>query len=340
MAEDLFNFDYPHNKSSIIKVIGIGGGGGNAVNYMFEQGIVDVDFMVCNTDEQVLKESPVPLTIQLGKQLTNGRGAGNDPEIGKQAAIESIDQVLELLMHNTEMVFITAGLGGGTGTGAAPVIAKECKQHGILTVAIVTLPFQFEGDLRLKQARKGLEELRSNVDSLLVINNEKLFELFSDEPMSQAFNLADNILAKAAKGIAEIVTVCGKINVDFADVKTVMQNSGLALMGSGIAGGENREVKAIEEVLHSPLLDIESIKGAKNILLNVGSSKQHELSMKEFQNITKIITQAVGSSSNIIWGNTFTESLDDQISIVIVCTGIDEKSDEIIRFYISESDLD
>jgi len=339
MSEPLFNFDYPLNKSSNIKVVGVGGGGGNAVNYMFEQGIVDVDFIVCNTDEQVLKESPVPITIQLGPQLTNGRGAGNDPEIGKQAAIESIDRVTEVLFHNAEMVFITAGLGGGTGTGAAPVIAKECKDQDILTVAIVTLPFKFEGELRRNQAQKGLEVLRLNVDALLIINNEKLFELYSSEPMTKAFNLADNILNKAAKGIAEIVTICGKINVDFADVKTVMRDSGLALMGSGIAEGEDREIKAIEEALQSPLLDIENLNGAKNILLNIASSKDQELTMKEFNNITRTITNAVGSGANIIWGNTFDESLENKISLVIVCTGFEEKSDDIIRFYIDEDDV-
>lgn len=336
MAEELFNYDYPQNRSSAIKVIGIGGGGGNAVNYMFGQGIVDVDFIVCNTDEQVLKESPVPVTIQLGQQLTSGRGAGNNPEIGKQAAIESIDTVMEIISHNTEMVFITAGLGGGTGTGAAPIIAKECKAQGILTVAIVTLPFSFEGELRKSQAQQGLKELRLSIDALLVINNEKLFDLYSEEPMTKAFNLADNVLEKAAKGIAEIVTVCGKINVDFADVKTVMRDSGLVLMGSGQASGAGRDLKAIEEALHSPLLDSNNIDGSKNVLLNIASSPKHEITMLEFKNITQAIQQATGGGSNIIWGNTHDESLDDIINIVLVCTGFGEKKDEIIRYYIDD----
>src|SRR6266542_2039755 len=235
MAEELINFDLPIDRSSIIKVVGVGGGGNNAVNYMFRQGIKDVNFVICNTDAQALESSPVSVKIQLGASLTEGRGAGNKPEIGRQAAIENIDDVMDVLTKNTKMVFITAGMGGGTGTGAAPVIAKAAKDMGILTVAIVTLPFRFEGHQRLQQAINGINALKENVDLLLIINNEKLREMYGNLKLSQAFSMADNVLAMAAKGIAEIITVHGYINVDFADVQTVMANSGLAIMGSGIA---------------------------------------------------------------------------------------------------------
>ncbi len=326
MTGDLMNFDLPRNKSSIIKVIGVGGGGSNAVNHMFQQGIADVDFIVCNTDEQALKNSPVPITIQLGETLTQGRGAGNKPELGRQAAIESLDIISELLAHNTKMVFITAGMGGGTGTGAAPVIADEARELGILTVGIVTLPFRFEGKRRLKQAIEGLNEMRAHVDSLLVINNEKLREMYGDLPLTQAFGRADNILSVAAKGIAEIITVHGSVNVDFADVSTVMSNSGVALMGSARAAGENRAMMAIEEALNSPLLNDNDIKGAKNILLNIASAPNAEVRMDEIGEITDYVQEAAGMTADIIWGNTLDESLGEDICITIIATGFGNDS--------------
>ncbi|MBI9066947.1 MAG: cell division protein FtsZ [Salinivirgaceae bacterium] len=326
MAEELMNFDLPQNKSSIIKVIGVGGGGGNAVNHMFRQGITDVDFMICNTDAQALNTSPIPIKVQLGETLTQGRGAGNKPEQGRQAAIESLDKISEVLSHNTKMVFITAGMGGGTGTGAAPIIAEEAKDLGILTVGIVTLPFRFEGKRRMNQAIEGLNKMREHVDSLLVINNEKLREIHGDLPLSQAFGRADNVLAVAAKGIAEIITVHGSVNVDFADVSTVMSNSGVALMGSAVASGENRAMLAIEEALTSPLLNNNDIKGAKNILLNIASGPNDEVRMDEIGMITDYVQEAAGMTADIIWGNTLDDSLDENICITIIATGFGSDS--------------
>ena len=271
--EDLIHFDLHKHKSSIIKVIGVGGGGSNAVNHMFKQGIKDVDFMVCNTDAQALINSPVPIKIQLGNSLTEGRGAGNKPDVGRQSAIENLQDVIDILAGNTKMVFITAGMGGGTGTGAAPVIAKTAKEMGILTVAIVTMPFKFEGQTRINQAIEGINEIKNYVDSLLVIHNEKLREMFGDLKLSDAFTRADNVLTTAARGIAEIITVHGYINVDFADVQTIMTNSGVAIMGSAIADGENRALEAIQEALNSPLLNNNDIRGDKNILLNITSGE-------------------------------------------------------------------
>jgi len=320
------NFDLPPNKSSIIKVIGVGGGGGNAVNHMFRQGITDVDFIICNTDAQALDKSEIPVKIQLGENLTHGRGAGNKPEQGRQAAIESIDKITEILSHNTQMVFITAGMGGGTGTGAAPVIAEEAKELGILTVGIVTLPFRFEGKRRTNQAIDGLNEMRKYVDALLVINNEKLREMHGDLPLSQAFGKADDVLAIAAKGIAEIITVHGFVNVDFADVYTVMSNSGVALMGSATASGDNRAINAIEEALSSPLLNNNDIRGAKNILLNIASATSHEVKMDEIEQITDYIQEAAGMNADIIWGNTLDDSLDDELNITIIATGFKNDS--------------
>ncbi len=320
------NFDLPPNKSSIIKVIGVGGGGGNAVNHMFRQGITDVDFIICNTDAQALDKSEIPVKIQLGENLTHGRGAGNKPEQGRQAAIESIDKITEILSHNTQMVFITAGMGGGTGTGAAPVIAEEAKELGILTVGIVTLPFRFEGKRRTNQAIDGLNEMRKYVDALLVINNEKLREMHGDLPLSQAFGKADDVLAIAAKGIAEIITVHGFVNVDFADVYTVMSNSGVALMGSATASGDNRAINAIEEALSSPLLNNNDIRGAKNILLNIASATSHEVKMDEIEQITDYIQEAAGMNADIIWGNTLDDSLDEELNITIIATGFKNDS--------------
>jgi cell division protein FtsZ len=326
MSDSLMSFDLPQNKSSIIKVIGVGGGGGNAVNHMYHQGIKDVDFIICNTDSQALRSSEVPIKIQLGETLTQGRGAGNKPEKGKEAAVESLDKIDEILSHNTKMVFITAGMGGGTGTGAAPVIAEEAKELGILTVGIVTLPFRFEGKRRMEQAIEGLTQMREHVDSLLVINNEKLREIHGDLPLSQAFGRADNVLTVAAKGIAEIITITGSVNVDFADVNTVMSNSGVALMGSAEASGDNRAINAIEEALSSPLLNNNDIKGAKNILLNIVSGPDDEVRMDEIGEITDYVQGAAGMTADVIWGNTLDDSLGDKIGITIIATGFDNNS--------------
>ena len=315
-------FDSPKSQSSIIKVIGIGGGGSNAVNHMYKQGIEGVDFIVCNTDEQALDISPVPVKVQIGASLTEGRGAGSIPAVGKNAAIENIDQLKALLEKNTKMLFITAGMGGGTGTGAAPVIAATAKEMGILTVAIVTIPFAFEGRKRKQQAEEGIKELRKNVDTLLVICNDKLRELYGNLCLSEAFSKADNILTTAAKGIAEIITVPGYINVDFEDVKTVMKNSGVAIMGSGFAEGENRSVKAVEMALSSPLLNDNHIKGASNILLYIASGTE-EIRMDEVSEITEYIQNESGSTAEIIWGNGTDNSLGKMIGVTLIATGFD-----------------
>src|SRR5690554_3865815 len=253
-------FNLEKERSSIIKVIGVDGGGGNAVNHMYSQGIKGVDFLICNTDQQALDQSPIPNKIQLGSSLTEGRGAGSKPEVGKNAAIESVDELKELLENNTKMVFITAGMGGGTGTGAAPIIAKTAREMGILTVGIVTIPFSFEGRRRKQQAEEGLEQLRQNVDTLLIINNDKLRMMHGNLKMGEAFSKADDILTVAAKGIAEIITVAGYINVDFEDVKTVMKDGGTAIMGSATAEGENRAIEAVTRAISSPLLNDNEIE--------------------------------------------------------------------------------
>ena len=333
MSEELINFDIPTNNSSIIKVIGVGGGGGNAVNHMHKLGIKDVDFIVCNTDAQALIKSPVDFKIQIGTSLTEGRGAGNKPDIGRQAAIESLAEIDSVLSNNTKMVFITAGMGGGTGTGAAPVIAKAAKELGVLTVAIVTIPFRFEGPLRINQAIEGLNELQQYVDSLLVINNEKLREIYGDLKLSQAFNKADDVLASAAKGIAEIITVPGYINVDFADVQTVMKNSGVALMGSSKAEGENRALEAIQGALSSPLLNNNDITGAQNILLNIASGDD-EISMDEVGEITDFVNRNISKNALIIWGTSTDESLGNSISVTIIATGFETSS--IPEIYIRQ----
>ncbi len=309
-------------QSAVIKVIGIGGGGGNAVNYMYKQGIKDVDFVICNTDAQALETSEIPVKIQLGESLTEGRGAGNKPERGEQSAIENLEDIIEVLADNTKMVFITAGMGGGTGTGAAPVIAKAAKEMGILTVGIVTIPFRFEGRQRLHQAIEGINKLKENVDSLLVINNEKLSEIYGDLKLSTAFSKADDVLATAAKGIAEIITLHGYINVDFEDVKTVMTDSGVAVMGSASAEGEDRAVNAIREALTSPLLNSNDVRGARNILLNI-SSGQEEVTMDEVGQITDYVQEAVGDSASIIWGTGQDLALGNKVSVTIIATGFD-----------------
>lgn len=317
----MLKFELPKNQSSIIKVIGVGGGGSNAVTHMFKQGIRGVDFMICNTDCQALDTSPVPLKIQLGDK---GLGAGSIPQVGRDAATENIDEIRKILETNTKMVFITAGMGGGTGTGAAPVIAALARELGILTVGIVTLPFSFEGRKRTQQAKAGIDELRKSVDTLLIICNDKLRELEGDLKLSEAFGKADNILAVAAKGIAEIITVTGYINVDFEDVKTVMKESGKAIMGSGMATGENRALEAVQIAMSSPLLDDANIRGASNILLYI-SSGTSEITLDEVMEITDYIQHEAGSDADIIWGNGTDETLGEEISITLVATGFDSK---------------
>ena len=321
---DKMKFDLPKNQSSIIKVVGVGGGGSNAVNHMFSQGIDGVDFLVCNTDQQALDISPVPHKIQLGSTLTEGRGAGSIPEVGKNAAIENIDQIREILKTNTKMVFITAGMGGGTGTGAAPIIAEAAKELGILTVGIVTLPFAFEGRKRKLQASEGIKEIKQYVDTLLVINNDKLREIYGNLSVGAAFDHADNVLTTASKGIAEIITRIGYINVDFEDVRTVMSEGGVAIMGSAAAGGENRAITAVEHALTSPLLNDNNILGAKYILLNISFGTE-ELLMDEISDITDYIQDEAGESADIIWGYGKDESLGDQISVTLIATGFKEK---------------
>lgn len=325
MSEDLISFELPETQPASIKVIGVGGGGGNAVNHMFSQGIKDVDFILCNTDSQALQKSAVPVKIQLGDTLTGGRGAGNKPEVGRESAIETINELEEILADNTQMVFITAGMGGGTGTGAAPIIAQAAKELGVLTVAIVTIPFRFEGRKRVEQALEGVRELSKHVDSILVINNEKLRQMYGNLSLSEAFSKADDVLAIAAKGIAEIITVHGMVNVDFADVQYVMKNSGVAIMGSATASGEDRARNAIEEALNSPLLNNADIRGAKDILLNISSGSE-EVTMDEISEITDFIIEEAGDEVNMIWGSVKDHSLGDKISVTIIATGFEMES--------------
>ena len=320
--DDIPGFDIP-KKENIIKVIGVGGGGGNAVNHMFEKGIKDVDFVVANTDNQALNRSEVPIKIQLGPSLTSGLGAGNNPEHGASAAVESIEEIDRILggIDSTKMLFVTAGMGGGTGTGAAPVIAKHAKEQGILTVAIVTVPFRFEGPRRVNQAIKGLEELKQNVDSLLVIDNDKILEQYADESVTNAFGFADDVLTQAAKGIAEIITVPGHVNVDFADVKTVLKDSGIALMGTGMADGEDRAIEAIKKALNSPLLSNNSIIGAKNILINVFSSEEAAFKLGELAAINNYIQNAAGCKADLIWGQSTDDSLGGRVNVTLIASG-------------------
>jgi cell division protein FtsZ len=327
MSDDIMNFDLPVERSSIIKVLGIGGGGNNAVNHMFEKGIRDVNFVVCNTDHQALTKSPVPIKVQIGESLTEGRGAGSRPEVGRQAAIENIDDVMDALSGNTKMVFITTGMGGGTGTGATPVIAKACKDAGFLTIAVVTIPFKSEGKVRIRQAIDGVTELKDHVDSLLVINNEKLREIYGNQPVSTAFAKADDILTTAVKGIAEIITVTGYINVDFADVETVMKNSGVSIMGMGKASGENRAIKAIENALSSPLLNSNEVTGATSILINISSGTgEHELTMDELGEITDYMYEAASEDALIIRGLSKDDNLNEEISVTVIATGFESNS--------------
>jgi cell division protein FtsZ len=322
--ESSIKFNMPKERSSIIKVIGVGGGGGNAVNYMFSQGIKGVDFIICNTDLQVLEASPIANKIQLGASLTNGLGAGANPEIGKQSAMEAVEDIIETLGVNTKMLFITAGMGGGTGTGAAPIIAKIARDLDILTVGIVTTPFSFEGKKRISFADEGIEALKKSVDCLLVINNNKIKEMYGNLPMSQAFSQANEILNTAAKGIAEVITYPGEINVDFEDVKTVMKSSGVALMGSAVASGQDRAIEAVKAALNSPLLNDNKILGAKNILLNISSSKgANELLMDEFEAISNYVQEESGNKAEMIIGTSYDENLGEAIAITLVATGFE-----------------
>ncbi|NQD71061.1 cell division protein FtsZ [Sphingobacterium shayense] len=313
-------FEMLKEQSSIIKVIGVGGGGGNAVNHMYLQGISGVDFIVCNTDAQALELSPIPNKVQLGASLTEGMGAGADPDVGENSAIESIEDIKRMLGTNTKMLFITAGMGGGTGTGASPVLAKAAKELGILTVAIVTTPFTFEGKRRRSQAEEGLEELRKYVDSYLVISNDRLREIFGNLTMTAAFAKADDILTTAAKGIAEIITIPGYVNVDFKDVRTVMNDSGVAIMGNAVSKGENRAIEAVTGALASPLLKDNEIEGARYILLNITSGTK-EVTMDEVAIVTDYIQEKAGLSADLIWGNCIDQNFEDELSVTIIATG-------------------
>lgn len=321
-------FDLPKDKSSIIKVLGVGGGGGNAVNHMFNQGIKGVDFVICNTDLQALEASPIPNKIQLGVGLTAGLGAGADPEKGHNSAMEAIEDIIEVLGVNTKMLFVTAGMGGGTGTGAAPVIAKAARELDILTVGIVTTPFSFEGKKRKGHAEEGIEQLKRSVDCLLVINNDKIKDMYGNLPIRTAFSHANDILTIAAKGIAEIITYPGYINVDFEDVKTVMRNSGVALMGSASAEGEDRAMNAVKAALASPLLNDNQIKGAKNILLNI-SFGENEVLMDEIDMISNFIQEEAGQTADVIFGTSIDETLGEKLAVTIICTGFESRENTI-----------
>lgn len=314
------SFDLPKNQSNVIKVIGVGGGGSNAINHMFKQGINGVDFIVCNTDSQALQNSPVPNKIQLGVNLTEGLGAGANPDVGQQSALESVSDIEKMLDTNTKMVFITAGMGGGTGTGAAPVIAQLAKERGILTVGIVTKPFQFEGKVRYEQAMLGVEKLRKQVDSLIVINNNKLREVYGNLGFKAGFSKADEVLATASRGIAEVITHHYTQNIDLKDAKTVLSDSGTAIMGSATASGENRAKEAIITALDSPLLDDNKIKGAKNVLLLIVSGSS-EITIDEIGEINDHIQSEAGHNANIIMGVGEDENLGESIAVTIIATG-------------------
>lgn len=330
MADDLIQFNFSKPSSSIIKVVGVGGGGCNAVNHMFEEGITDVDYVVCNTDGQALENSPVPTKIQLGVTLTEGRGAGNRPEMGEEAALENYTDIQRVLEDNTKMLFITAGMGGGTGTGAAPIIAKLARELDILTIAVVTIPSPAEGHKRHNQALEGIKKLSEHVDSMLIVSNQRLHSIYGELPARKAFKLADNVVMTAVKGVAEIITLHGNINIDFADVYTVMHDSKVFIMGTGIASGENRAMDAVKLALQSPLLDNQEIKGTKNILLNIISGSE-EITIGEIGEIIEYLQMEAGQEADIIWGNGYDESIGNQISVTILCTGFKNASGYIER---------
>ncbi|MGB5190622.1 cell division protein FtsZ [Robiginitalea sp.] len=331
MEMDNITFDLPKNQSNVIKVIGVGGGGSNAINHMFQAGIHGVDFVICNTDAQALQNSSVPNKIQLGVSLTEGLGAGANPEVGEQAALESMEEIKQMLSTNTKMVFVTAGMGGGTGTGAAPVIARQAKEMDVLTVGIVTMPFQFEGKTRCQQAQKGIEKLRNNVDSLIVINNNKLREVYGNLGFKAGFAKADEVLATAARGIAEVITHHFTQNIDLRDAKTVLSNSGTAIMGSAVASGSSRAQEAIAKALDSPLLNDNKIKGAKNVLLLIVSGSQ-EITIDEIGEINDHIQVEAGHSANIIMGVGEDETLGEAIAVTVIATGFNvDQQDEIVN---------
>jgi len=318
-----YKFELPKHHKSIIKVIGVGGGGSNAVNHMYNQGIKDVEFIVCNTDDQALNNSPVPNRLQIGLNLTDGLGAGANPDVGKNAALENREEIRELLSEDTRMIFITAGMGGGTGTGAAPVIARVARELGVLTVGIVTVPFAFEGKKKMAQAQAGINDLQENCDTVLVILNDKLREIYGNLPISEAFAKADNVLTTASKGIAEIITVPGYVNVDFEDVKTVMRNSGAAVMGSAETEGDHRAIRAAEEAISSPLLNNKNIHGAQKILLSIISGEEAELQMDELTEITEYIQETAGTDAEVIFGHGVDAELGESIRVTLIATGFD-----------------
>ncbi len=320
---DTYSFELPKHHKSIIKVIGVGGGGSNAVNHMYNLGIKDVEFVACNTDAQALQSSPVPSKLQIGINVTEGLGAGANPDVGRGAAEESKDDIRDMLGDSTRMLFVTAGMGGGTGTGAAPVIAKIARDMDILTVGIVTVPFGFEGRKKMELAQKGVNELKANCDTVLVILNDKLREIYGNLPISDAFAKADNVLTTAAKGIAEIITVPGYVNVDFQDVKTVMHNAGAAVMGSATMEGEGRARRAAEAALVSPLLNNREVHGAKKILLSITSGEQAELQMDELTDITEYIQEMAGDEAEVIFGHGVDPELGDNIRVTVIATGFE-----------------
>ena len=320
MSEELVNFQFPKASSSIIKVVGVGGGGCNAVSHMYEEGIRGVDYLICNTDSQALESSPVPVKIQMGVTLTEGRGAGNKPEMGEESARENYEDIKAVLQDNTKMLFITAGMGGGTGTGAAPVIASLARELDILTIAVVTIPSPAEGKKRYGQAMEGIKKLGEFVDSMLVISNQRLHNIYGDLPAREAFKMADNIVATAVKGVAEIITVHGNVNIDYTDVHTVMHDSKVFIMGTGFASGEGRAMEAVNKALESPLLDSNDIYGTKNILLNIISGKE-EIRIGEIGEIIETLQEKAGQEADIIWGNGYDESLGDDVSVTILATG-------------------
>ena len=318
--DEIVQFDFPTDSPKIIKVIGVGGGGGNAVNHMYREGIHDVTFVLCNTDNQALAESPVPVKLQLGRSITQGLGAGNRPERARDAAAESIEDIRNQLTDGTKMVFITAGMGGGTGTGAAPVIARIAKEMDILTVGIVTIPFIFEGEKKIIQALDGVERIAQHVDALLVINNERLREIYADLTFMNAFGKADDTLSIAAKSIAEIITMRGTVNLDFADVKTILKDGGVAIMSTGFGEGENRVTKAIDDALHSPLLNNNDIFNAKKVMLNVSFCPTSELMMEEMNEIHEFMSK-FREGVEVIWGVAVDNSLDTKVKITVLATG-------------------
>ena len=317
-----FQVELPKERSSIIKVIGVGGGGGNAANYMYKEGIKGVDFIICNADRQALEASPIPNKIQIGSDLTDGRGAGSNPEVGKKAAEGSVEEISDALGVNPQMVFVTAGMGGGTGTGAAPVIARIAREMGILTVGIITTPFSFEGPKRREAAERGIAEMKEVVDSLLVISNDRIKEIFGNLNITKAFSYADNVLATAAKGIAEIITIAGSINVDFEDVKTAMKDSGVAILGNGEAEGEGRALRAAEQALNSPLLNENTIAGANNLLVNITQGEgEDELTMDEYGEINQFFQEQAGQDANLKCGLCTEPGMGKRVSVTVIATG-------------------